>query len=91
MSNTVTEITTKPSPSSRMVEEYFKQSEAIIEKARVADRDLLLEETKKLRQLAAAIMDLMLTIGPDEKKDTLIVIRPKLPDGAVFPPYTPPA
>ena len=46
----------------RLLEEYYLQSEAIIHKAKSADRLLTLAETKKLMELATAIKQLDTTI-----------------------------
>jgi hypothetical protein len=57
----------------KLIHEYYCQSEAIIQKAKVADRLLTLPETKRLKELANAIKNLDVTL--DERSTMTIFMR----------------
>ncbi len=78
--NTETTITTKPTPLSQLLDEYYAMSRAIIARAREMDRAVSASEQKQLQALARTIKTLSSTFNPEEAKDTLYVIRPKLRD-----------
>ena len=82
------EIKTTPNAADRLKEEYYRQSEAIVEHAKANGRRLSADDMKQLRELNRAIKDLNEAVSPCEE-DKLIVIRPKLPDGWKWPPIDP--
>ena len=78
--NTETTITTKPTPLSQLLEQYYAISNAIVARAHEMGRAVSPSEQKQLQVLARTIKTLSSTFDPEEAKDTLYVIRPKLRD-----------
>jgi hypothetical protein len=70
----------KPNTIGNLKREYFEMSTAILNKAKDNGRLLLLTEVRILRELAIAMRHLDMIKAPDDEKERLIVIRPKLPE-----------
>ena len=71
------EIKTTPNAADKLKEEYYRQSEAIVEHAKANGRRLSADDMKQLRELNKAIKDLNEAISPCPEEQ-LIVIRPML-------------